>query len=274
MVINPSNGEPPLNEKDFIHEGTGKNPFPLWVWLFLATASLGLMWGIANQYTGKINIVFNESPFLQVTNRDFSLFLWQNPEFMRINAKEKSNYLPGFKYLDKVTIDLAYADQYVVVPPEVLFRYHVWDRLVKKEFIETPIQMNEFKDFLSYAEEWQPSYWPGAPQDYVKLVKNLADRKDEDLSLLTYQELPLDVRIAFQGWKNYFKDGETINTLSVSSSELQGFLAKHPHYARNYWQNILPNYLKGKDVEAISGNDLAPFLRAALYNYNTPGRRE
>ena len=277
-MITPSpKNEPELSEKNFINESYKKNPLPLWLWLFLLTVALSLLWGLSNWYTGKIDFLYRESPFLQVTNRDLSLFLWQNPEYMRINAKEKGNYLPAFKYLDKVTIDLAYADQYAAAPPELLFRYHTWDRLIKNEFTERRIPLKDFRDFLSYAEEWQPTYWPGAPKEYIQLVEGLAASKVQDLSTLSYKEIPLAVRIAFQGWENYFKEGEAINKVQATRKQLEDFLASHPHYARNYWQNILnesvPGYLKGASSGEKSGDaivpssELSPFLKVALYNY-------
>ncbi len=275
-MATPNNG-PELSEKDFINEGYSKNPFPLWLWLFLLTIGMALLWGVGNWYTDKINIVFKESPFLQVTNRDLSLFLWQNPEYMRINTKEKSNYLPAFQYLDKVTIDLAYADQYAVAPPDLLFRYHAWNRLIKNEFTDRPILLNDFRDFIGYAEEWQPAYWPGAPKEYISLIEGLPSSQVQDLSSLPRTELPLSVRIAFQGWENYFKAGEAINQIEVTQKELQEFLSSHPHYARNYWQNIVqdnvPNYLKSAETgtqlsrDVVPANEFSSFLKAALYNY-------
>lgn len=263
---------PELPEKNFINESYKKDPFPLWLWLVLLTMVIALLWGGMNWYTNKVNLLFSDSPFLQVTNRQISLFLWQNPEFMRINAKEKGNYLPGFKYLDKVTVDVGFADQYAAAPPELLFRYHTWDRLLKKEFVERPIPLKDFRDFLSYVEEWQPRFWPDAPKEYIQLVEQLPTSKVEDLSTLSEKELPMDVRIAFQGWQNYFKEGEAINKVQVSQSELQEFLSSHPHYARNYWQNILkdsvPNYLKSAGSgETVPDTELSPFLKVALYNY-------
>lgn len=271
--------EPKLSEKDFIHEGYSKNPWPLWLWLFLITTGVALLWGASNWYTGKINLVMQESPFLQVTNRDLSLFLWQNPEFMRINTQEKSNYLPGFKYLDKVTMDLANADHYAIAPPELLFRYHTWHRLVSKEFTERTIPLQDFRDFLSYAEEWQPMYWPDATNGYSKLVESLATSQVKDLSTLSQEELPMPVRMAFQGWQNYFKEGVAIDKIEVTGENMKAFLAAHPHYARNYWQNIVhdsvPNYLKSMAKEGqendssgiVSSDELSPFLKVAVYNY-------
>jgi hypothetical protein len=261
---------PELSEKNFINESNKKDPFPFWLWLVLMAIAAALLWGGMGWYTDKVNLLFSENPFLQVTNRQMSLFLWQNPEFMRINAKEKGSYLPAFKYLDKVTIDVGFADEYAAAPPELLFRYHTWNRLLKKEFIERPIPLKDFRDFLSYAEEWQPRFWPDAPKGYRQLVEGLSVSKMEDLSTLSYDELPLDARIAFQGWQNYFKEGEAINNVQISQSELKKFLSSHPHYARNYWQNIVPDYLKSeaeKDEANVPAKELAPFLKVALYNY-------
>ena len=270
---------PQLDEKDFVHEGYSKDPFQLWLWLFVSLAILGLFWAGNKWYQSKIVPVFSENPFLQVTNRELSLFLWQNPEFMRINAKERGNYLPGFLYIDKVTADITLADEYAVAPPEVLFRYHTWDRLVKNEFIETSILPKKFVQFLSYDEQWLPRYWPEASADYSALVETLEARGEEDLSTLPLSVLPLDVRIAFQGWQNYFIDREALNHLALTHDQVVQFLASHPHYARNYWRNIVmehtPNYLmsigdpKADPNAVITSGELTGFLRVALFNYST-----
>jgi hypothetical protein len=274
----PRDNRPELSEKDFVNNnGYTKNPFPAWLWLFLLTTVIALCWGVGNWYNDKINLLFKQSPFLQVTNRDLSLFLWQNPEYMRINAKEKSNYLPAFKYLDKVTIDVAYADQFAVAPPEVLFRYHTWNRLVSKEFTERPIPLKDFRDFLSYAEEWHPRYWPAAPEEYIQLVDSLPTSQVTDLATLSDKQLPIPVRMAFQGWENYFKEGEAINSVEISQKQMQEFLSSHPNYARNDWQNIVkdevPNYLKSLSDAKEAGearvptNEMTSFLKVAVYNY-------
>lgn len=270
--------KPPLSEKDFIHEGYKKDPFPLWLWLFLLTALLSLIWGSSSWYDGKLSLLVNESPFLQVTNREISLFLWQNPEYMRNNSKNKNGYLPGFQYIDKVTLNVVDADQYAVAPPELLFRYHTWHRLVSGEFTERAIPKKEFVEFLTYAEEWHPTYWPNAPKEYIALMGQLAKMTPEDdLSKLSTNELPLEVRMAFQGWKNYFKEGEAINNVKPTFSQMRKFLASHPHYARNYWQNIVqdttPNYLKSLNAgvessdSTVPSDEMSSFLKAAFYNY-------
>lgn len=266
---------PELSEKNFINESYGKNPFPFWLWLFLVAALTIVFWGGASWYNQKLGRVFRDSPFLQVTNRELSLFLWENPEFMRINAKQKTGYLPAFKYVDKVTIELAQADEYANAPPELLFRYHTWERLLSKEFTPRPIPKEDFQDFLSYAEEWQPTYWPGAPREYTEMVEELPNSSVQDLSTLSQQALPMPVRMAFQGWQNFFKDGEAINTFKPTYSQLRDFLTTHPHYARNFWRNIVqentPNYLKSlntaKDEGVVPNEELTSFLRVALYNY-------
>ncbi|MBA3815886.1 MAG: hypothetical protein H0X29_05085 [Parachlamydiaceae bacterium] len=266
---------PELQEKDFIQEGYKKNPFPFWLWLFLLTVILALLWGGSSWYSGRISTLFKESPFLQVTNRQVSLFLWQNPEFMRINSKQKSGYLTGFQYVDNVTMELASADHYVDAPPELLFRYHTWSRLVKDETSFGKINQADFHKFLDEVPEWQPPYWPAAPKEYVQMVQVLASRQKEDLNTLEVSDLPTDVRIAFQGWKNYFKDGEAINQVKPTLPEMRQFLVSYPHYARNFWRNIVansnPDYLKNLSVNDSEGvvpaNAMSPFLKVAIFNY-------
>lgn len=266
---------PDLLEKDFINEGIGKNPFPFWLWLFLLAAMVAIFWGVWHWYSGKMNMIVRDSPFLQVTNRQMSLFLWQNPEFMRINAKDKNGYLPAFYATGKVTIDVANADQFVAAPPELLFRYHTWKRLLSDEFTERPIPSEEFKQFLSDAEEWHPMYWVSAGEPYARMVKELPTMQTEDLATLSKEELPTPVRMAFQGWLNYFKEGDAINALEVTEKEIKGFLEGHPHYARNFWRNIVeettPNYLmsiNNPSADAkVPKSEITPFLRVALFNY-------
>lgn len=274
---------PELSEKDFIQEGYRKNPFPFWLWLFLLTTIIALLWGGSTWYSGKISTLFKESPFLQVTNRQLSLFLWQNPEFMRINSKQKSGYLTGFQYVDNVTMELASADHYAEAPPEVLFRYHTWNRLIKEESSFGKINPKEFRNFLDEVPEWEPTYWPNAPKGYIQMVSGLTSIKNDDLNTLNSVALPLDVRIAFQGWKNYFKDGEAINQVKPTFAEMRQFLGSHPHYARNFWQNIVadstPDYLKGlsiqkKDEGVVPANAMSSFLKVAIFNYLQENRNE
>lgn len=264
-----------LQEKDFIQDSLQKNPFPFWIWLFILTALVAIFWGSSDWYSNFINKEIAQSPFLQVTNRQFSVFLWQFPEYMRINASSKRGYLTGFEYEEKVSIVPGEADNFVVAPPDLIFLYHTWHRQISTEFTKRPIPSNEFKEFLTYSEEWQPNKWPTAPVSYAALVQTLAKSTEvQDLNELPEAELPMDVREAFQGWKNYTKEGVEINSINPSYEELDQFLKAHPHYARNYWRNILiknyPKYLisAGKTEKGIIPKDeIAPFLRVAIFNF-------
>lgn len=278
MVIPTENLPPQLPEKDFIHEEYGKNPYPYWIWLFLATVVVAVLWGGKSWFSGQIQEQVSSSPFLQVTNREMSLFLWQNTQYMRANSGKKSNYLPAFQYLDKVTVEPDLADQIVVAPPELIFQYHVWQRLLSDQVIPTPIPRFEFQEFLSYAEEWQPRFWPKAPPEYVKFVSKLQENQilEADLQNLAASSIPKEVRLAFQGWENYFRNGEKINRVKPTFGKMQVFITAYPHYARNYWKNIVeettPRYLytltNGKvDPDApIPNNEMSPLLKAAFYN--------
>src|SRR5271154_2343172 len=94
----------PLQEKDFIQESYTKNPFPIWLWFFIVITITALLWGGGSWYTKRMNQEIRSSPFLQVTNRQLSLFLWQFPEYMRANARTKNGYLPGFQYQEKISV--------------------------------------------------------------------------------------------------------------------------------------------------------------------------
>jgi hypothetical protein len=265
----------PLQEKDFIQDSFSSNPFPFWLWLVLLAILAALFWGGSSWLTQKMSQEVAESPFLQVTNRQFSIFLWQFPEHMRISSSSKTAYLPGFQYQGKVSMYLEESDKYIVAPPATLFLYHAWNRLISKEYASRPIPTEEFQKFLSYAEEWQPKNWPEAPKEYGELVLKLSDpATPKDLQTLPESSLPRMVRQAFQGWRNYFKEGDQINAVQPTFEEMQRFLQLYPHYARNNWRNILldhvPDYLKGMEGGPglkIPADQLAPFLKAAFFNY-------
>ena len=266
-----------LPEKDFISEGYSKNPFPLWIWGTILSLVVCVMWGTGSWYTQKMTQQVTSSPFLQVTNREISLFLWQFPEYMRINTKNKTGYLEGFQYREKVTMELEAADKYAMAPPEILFLYHTWKRLISREIPQRAIPVSEFREFLAYAEEWNPQYWSAAPPGYVKLVESLPGLAGEDMQMVSGATLPQEVRIAFQGWRNFFKDREKINQLRPRYSEMQDFLSVFPHYARSYWRNIVDkgdvHYLRtltlGKFTPQgeIPNYEMMPFLKVAFYNY-------
>lgn len=275
----PQKGEKPLSEENFIHESSETAKVvgvPLWIWLAVIALMIALIWGSLNWFQGLSTQEIKSKPFLEVTNRDISLFLWQFPEFMRSHAKQKTGYLPGFQYVEKETMELAKTEEFASAPPAILFLYHTWNRLLASDFIDRPVPNAEFVEFLEVAQEWSPQYWKKAPADYVQLIDSGSYRTIENLQKV----LPLDVRRAFQGWKNYFKEGPAINEMAPTYSQVTEFLKKHPSYARNYWRNI--QEVEGREVAgehylfnlkaAVNDDDkipkeqLAPFLKVALYN--------
>lgn len=270
----PTNGLP---EKDFIQDEKPENPLPYWLWGFLLTIIVSLIWGVGSWYNRKIEQEQILNPFLQVTNRDFSLFLWQNSEFMRTNVRNKNGYLTGFQ-MTKVSTEPGYADEYVIAPPELLFLYHTWHRLLSEEFSPRPIPKEEFNQFIEYTEEWLPQNWAKAPEGYVTFMKTFSMSKTEDLSTLPTSVIPQEVRMAFEGWKNYFMEGDAINQVKPTYGEVEKFLKTHPHYARNYWRNILlksyPKYLESlsskgdKASGEVPQEELAPFFKVGFYNYS------
>ena len=274
-----SSHPPELQEKDFIQDDRIKNKLPFWLWGVLFTLIVTLIWGTGSWYSQKISQEVEANPFLQVTNRQMSLFLSQFPEYMRVNKKTgRAGYLPGFQYLDKLNIEPEMADQIVVAPPELLFLYHTWERLLSPEFIPRSIKLSEFKEFLLYAEEWQPKYWPKAPAEYIKFANALLSNEGIESESIPAMAAPKEVVQAFQGWKNFFKEGEAINNTVPTYGQMMTFLNASPHYQRNYWRNILidsyPNYLKNLYTHpainpslTIPKSEIAPFLKVAFYNY-------
>ncbi|NGX58138.1 MAG: hypothetical protein K940chlam3_01043 [Chlamydiae bacterium] len=255
-----------LDDDQLINEGFSKNPRPFILWFFilalLILGILSLQWSLKEYLEEKIC----ESPFHRVTNREMSLFLWQNPEFMRAHVAKKSGYLPNFQYLDKVSVEPQFADDFVVAPPEILFLYHTWNRQVGDLYIPRPINPAEFQEFLAYAEEWQPQYWDEAMGNYIQLVENLSSN-ESDLN----EHLPLEVKQAFQGWKNYTQEGDQIQNIQPTYEQMRRFLKKYPTYARNYWKNVVSvKYLQtledGNPQDIIPKVELSAFLKVAFFN--------
>lgn len=266
-----------LPEEKFINESYSKNPRPFWTWLAIIAAGVTFIWGSMNWLGMKMNEEISSKPFLQVTNRQFSLFLWQFSQFMRGNMPAKLDYLPGFNTGNKLGLKAEDAENTVRTPPEILFYYHTWDRLLKTEFIPRPIPLSEFLEFLDASPAWKPENWPTAPAEYAAFVEKLTTSTQSDLAKADVAEFPLDVRMAFQGWKNFYKEGDQINAVDPTAAEIEPFLSSHPHYARNYWRNILikeqPDYLlsvandTASADEALPAKELSGFLKTAYYNF-------
>lgn len=270
MFKKKNNNNAPLTENHFIHEEYSAHPWRLWGWLAIVIGCSGIFaWSFLN-YSAAIDKQYAVNPFLQVTNRQMSLFLWQNPSHMRVHAKNKNGYLPAFEYVDRVGLNPEYADDYAIAPPELLFLYHTWNRLLGNSFISRPIPAKEFQVFLNENSEWQPRNWQLAPPEYITFTQKLDQDLKADLSLEPLSALPLEVRQAFIGWKNYFFEGNAINNFSATYTQLNILLKVFPHYARPYWRNIYSlNYLKSQNVEPsqkIPPDELSSALRAALFN--------
>jgi hypothetical protein len=265
-----------LPEDKFINESYSKNPSPFWIWLGVLAAVITFAWGTLNWLGIRMNEEVSSKPFLQVTNRQFSLFLWQFPQFMRGNMPAKLDNLPGFYYSNgKVGLKPEDAETTVRTPPEILFLYHTWDRLLKEEFTPRAIPLTEFLEFLDAAQAWSPENWADAPAGYAAFIDQLSTTQVSNLENASSDELPLEVRMAFQGWKNFFKEGDAINKIDPTLAEMQEFISTHTHYARNYWRNIVmkdqPDYLaslsKGDGEGAVPENEMTAFLKTAYFNY-------
>jgi len=266
-----------LQEKDFIDNSMPKNPYFLMLWGLAFISIVTIFWGTGSWYHRTIDKKIEESPFLQVTNRELSVFLWYFSENMPQHVKDKLGYLPGFEYQNRIGLKLEVANEFCEAPPEVLFMYHTWDRLLRSEFSPRPIPKAQFLEFLDNQPEWGVDGWVKAPAAYLHFLELLGESNVEDLSSEPDASLPRMVRQAFQGWKNYKYEGDEINALKLKYSELQSFMRKSPHYTRNYWKNILsksmPNYLLDFTYSEFDGSEfvpqeeIAPFLKAAVFNF-------
>lgn len=247
-----------LKEQDFIHEGYQKDPRPLWIFVALVLLTGGAYALMQNWQGSYVEEYREQSALLRVTNRDFASFLWQNPEWMRNNVRKRTGYLPGFDSSDRIGIKQGMAEELVVAPPEILYRYHVWKRLLGGIYFERPITRADFSAFVEDQPEWLPQAWPDAPASYAELVQ------EGDGSMNIAGKLPLAARIAFQGWRNFFQEGESINRVQPAAEELDLFLSDYPVYRRSLWKNIFAE--EGIHYLATP-SDLAPFLRTAIYNW-------
>ncbi len=202
------------------------------------------------------------------------------PSFMRLHVAHKTGYLPGF-LANSENFSFKAAEEFISAPPDVIFLYHIWSRLLAHELIARPINVKEFEDFLQQLPEWRPENWIKAPEGYVKLIGSRDYIKIENLQTLQENVLPLVVRQAFLGWKNYFIEGSKINDLKPTFSQIQEFLNQYPHYARQYWRNIQEanqqkvaglSYLNAFVYKTfipdavVPQEELPPFIRVALYN--------
>lgn len=256
----------------------GKSKKPFFLWGALGALIVGVAIFFAFQALRQISSVRKSMPFFHVTNREFSLFLWQNPEFMRRHASRKDGYLTGFERSGRKGIVPDSAEELVVAAPSVLFRYHTWKRLLGNERFDRKIDPKMFVKFLQDEPAWRPENWQQAPEGYSRTLS--FSHSYDDLSEAQEDEMPWQVRQAYTGWLNYFEEGEAINEQQITVSQLRNFLVEHPEYKRNLWRNIVmqnvPDYLKilasTEDNQLVPTEQLTPFIRVALFNDAKKGR--
>ncbi len=259
-----------IDDDELIQESYSTNPRPFWVWtgilLCLFAALFGLQWSV-NAY---LNYKQGKNPFTRVTNREFSVFLWENSGYMRIHQKGRTGYLPAFQLFNQPMMEPELAEKLVQAPPEVLYHYHTWNRLLGKTYIPRKIPPGTFLQFLESVQEWRPLYWAQAPEAYVQLLKdpNLLFEYP-DLSVLSMEQLPLPVRKAFVGWVNFMEEGEAINRVILNTVRIREFLDSFPHYNRPFWKNLAgADYLLDLESEELLPPDQAPaFFRQAFFNF-------
>ena len=250
-------------ERDFIPRKWHEHPSFIWILLFVLVGVWALF-GIFGKWESLITREKRkELPFFQVTKRNFSLFLFQNTELLRAKRFKRFGTMARITSLDEVNFIPPKADEFIVAPPDILFRYHVWDRLLGESLAPRPIPGAEFKLFLKDNPDWKPDNWPGATEDYRQVVKDLGN---ENLPL---SKVPAEVQFAFQGWKNFFEEWALIQEVEPTKVEMEKFLGDHPRYGRSYWRNILseeyPEYLK--DLDVLSAEEMPDFLKVGLYNF-------
>lgn len=270
-----------LPDDQMIHEGYKQDPGNIWAWVFIVAAVSALIWGTLSQYTNYLQDAVGPHPFLQVTNREMSRFLWQNPEFMRANVRMKMGYLPAFAVGEGMRLDPSLADEWAIAPPEVLFRYHTWNRLIGETWFPRSIPAERFMTFLEASPQWTPRYWKAAPAAYTEFVASLDRTSTVDLSALQSTTLPQEVRVAFQGWQNFEYEGKLIESMQPTYKEVKEFIEAYPDYKRSYWQNIVDSS-EGRYLGSVAmheGNaaivpreELSPFLRVALFNAKESAR--
>lgn len=245
-----------LKEKDFIHEPKKGEKLPLYIWFLVLILFALFGWIYMNYFR---TAPAEKPPFEQVTNRQMSLFLWQNPEYMRPFHQEETGYLPGF-YYDHPGMKPEKADDYAKAPPELFFRYHLWERLIKQEAVDKPVAREELVRFFQEVSEWAPGNWSEAPEGY-------GDFKEPIF-------LPLEPRIAFFAWKTLLLHEDAFNEFHPTKEQYQLFLQDHPHFARNYWQNTYPDYVvsEGDGEGVIPLSEMPLFLKLSLFQEFMFGR--
>lgn len=274
----PPPKEDTLEERKFVQEKYSKDPSYFWIWMAIAAAILTLAWGLQSWYV-KNESKNEESPFAAVTQRQFSLFTAQFPEF---GSSSNKTALFSSSLYGKDKINPSKLEERIEASAELLFLYHTWNRLIAAQQPIRAISSSQFLEFLQSQPQWQPSLWKEAPQNYVLLVNSLMGKKEVANSFLKREELPLMAVLAFQNWLNFGVEQQEIKEMHISDAQEALFLKAYPQYSRSYWQNILkkrfPKYLLNIEkkaaasaapagLETPSQEKLPIFFQTALFNF-------
>ncbi len=222
-----------MDEKDFIQNRVSKDPAPLFVYLIVVLLTVAGIWWVRGWQHEYQTTQHALHPELQVTNRDMQLFLWQHPQHMRVHVRKKMGYLPAFATSGRGALDPEMAEQFVRVPPALLYRYHRWNNLIGK--VVFPREEPKWDLFKEENPSWQ------VESDEAKLMQ------------------------AYVGWINYYEEGEAINALPITYADVRALVAAYPGYAPEHWSDLEPNYtLDGEGVVPTGG--LPSFVRVAIFN--------
>src|ERR1700733_7357205 len=102
---------------------SSRKRFPVWasILAFVALALIiyGVIYSLQHLKQGQ-----NPPQFAQVTNRQYSLFLWQNPQYMSFHLPRRLHQVPG--YLDRRNLfaDPTVADAFFDISAEMLYVDH------------------------------------------------------------------------------------------------------------------------------------------------------
>jgi hypothetical protein len=224
-----------MDEKDFIQNNASKDPYPLFIYFAFMLLLIGGLLFVRSCERSVRQQQQATYPALQVTNRDFQLFLWQHPHFMRLHVKKKSGYLTAFSPIGRGELDPDLAHKWVRAPPELLYRYHRWKRLIDAVIFPRSWSREEWSAFFADNPAWQEE------KEGIKLQQ------------------------AILGWTNYYLEGDTINEFPIRYAEVLGLVAKYPGFSPDQWQDLNPNYeLKG--VGVVPTGTLPSFVRVAIFN--------
>lgn len=268
--------QPEISDADLTKSPKKKDPLVFAIFVAVFAVVVLLFWSGGYWLQTAVPSLMSSSDFYKVTNRQISTFIWQFPSLRRQYQSGTIGYLPGFDYTTRTGIASGQADVQVQAPKKLLYSYHAWNRLVNLKQPKRIVPMLEFYEFLDFNPEWDPVNWKEAPEAYRQLVRRLQFRSINEAEWVQAAEsIPEETRVTFMGWKNATLEAPFIDEQKITVGQMQDFLEKYPHYARNYWKNLVakdyPLYLlsvwqEKEPQEILSGGEVAGFLKQAFWN--------